>query len=426
MDEAASPHQRDDRVPAPTDAARDGAPVHIMSGPPRLGQIEPRERAGAQTGRKYEYQYERTARAALDLLTDAAKHVCVYCDWHDDYVVETGDPPTRYVFHQVKGRKSSQGPWTFSEFFGVVMNKAKKPSKRTATMKADAVAPRMMQHYRKFSDNCAGVAFVTNAGLDPALSEFLEAIGASADISALPSDVRIAFDHLAGAYAATDPPLAPSADALFTWLRGLSVQTDQGNLEDANTALLELAGVVVDYSEIDLHLLQAKQIAREIVNRVRTKVGHCTTVVPAADRQLRHDKGIVVAELLTELSLSPDAYEELKAGASREAVKTLSRLHRYCLKHKMEAHIVPICGFKGLWDTWRTIERHFLKSADYVLLENKANEVLKTDLKIDQMVAEAKVIAKQFAGLTATPLTPEHVMGLIFSLAAQAEAERNA
>ena len=65
MDEAASPHQRDDRVPAPTDAARDGAPVHIMSGPPRLGQIEPRERAGAQTGRKYEYQYERTARAAL-------------------------------------------------------------------------------------------------------------------------------------------------------------------------------------------------------------------------------------------------------------------------------------------------------------------------------------------------------------------------
>ena len=42
------------------------------------------------------------------------------------------------------------------------------------------------------------------------------------------------------------------------------------------------------------------------------------------------------------------------------------------------------------------------------------------------MVAEAKDIAKQFAGLTATPLTPEHVMGLIFSLAAQAEAERNA
>lgn len=42
----------------------------MSSGGPRLGQVEPRERAGAQTGRKYEYQYERTARAALDLLAD--------------------------------------------------------------------------------------------------------------------------------------------------------------------------------------------------------------------------------------------------------------------------------------------------------------------------------------------------------------------
>jgi hypothetical protein len=38
------------------------------------------------------------------------------------------------------------------------------------------------------------------------------------------------------------------------------------------------------------------------------------------------------------------------------------------------------------------------------------------------VVAEAKDIAKQFTGLTATPLTPEHVMGLVFSLAAEAEA----
>jgi len=74
----------------------------------RLGEVEPRERAGAQTGRKYEYQYERTARASLDLLVDSCKQVCVYCDWHDDYVAEVGDSPTRYVFHQVKGRSTSQ------------------------------------------------------------------------------------------------------------------------------------------------------------------------------------------------------------------------------------------------------------------------------------------------------------------------------
>src|SRR5258706_14415495 len=95
----------------------------MVGGEQRLGQIEPRERVGAQTGRKYEYQYERTARAALDLLVDRLKYVCVYCDWHDDYVIEVGGLPTRYVFHQVKGRQSSPGPWTFRDFFGVAQKK---------------------------------------------------------------------------------------------------------------------------------------------------------------------------------------------------------------------------------------------------------------------------------------------------------------
>jgi Cap4 dsDNA endonuclease len=394
----------------------------MVRGGARLGQIEPRERAGAQTGRKYEYQYERTALAALALLADGPKHVCVYCDWHDDYVVEIGDPPTRYVFHQVKGRKSSQGPWTFGEFFGVAMKKAKTASKKAATVKTSAVVPLMLLHHTNFSDTCAGLAFVTNAGLDPTLSGFLETISRSDTEAGLPEGARIAFDYIARAYTAAAPPMAPSATDLFTWLRGLKVHTDQGQLEDTDAALLELADVVVEYSEIDLLQRQAKQIAREIVNRVRGKVAHCTTVVPTSDEQLRHDKGIVITELLNVLSLSAQAYEELKAGAGRDTVKTLSRLQRFCVKHGMEEFLVSICEFKASWDTWRTIERHFLKSTDYVLLEGKAHEVLRARLPIDRIVGEAKDICTQFAGLTVTPLSPEHVMGLIFSLAAQSEA----
>ena len=285
-----------------------------MSGGPRLGHIEPRERVGAQTGRKYEYQYERTARAALDLLADGPKQVCVYCDWHDDYVVETGDPPTRYVFHQVKGRKSSQGPWTFSEFFGVLKKKAKARSKKPATVKADAIVPLMLLHHKNFSDSCGGLAFVTNAGLDPVLSEFLEAIGRTDSEAALPEEAQIAFQHIARAYSATDPKLAPSASDLFGWLRGLKVYTDQGQLADNDAALLELANVVSEFSEIELLQRQAKQIAREIVNRVRVKVAHSTTVVPTSDEQLRLDKGIVVTELLGVLSLSAEAYEQLNVS----------------------------------------------------------------------------------------------------------------
>jgi hypothetical protein len=132
----------------------------MSSGAPRLGHIEPRERAGAQTGRKYEYQYERTARAALDLLADDEKHVCVYCDWHDDYVVETGLPSTHYIFHQVKGRKSSQGPWKFSELFGVQMKKSPTPSKHPPVVSTDAILPLMLLHHRNFGDKWGGLAFL--------------------------------------------------------------------------------------------------------------------------------------------------------------------------------------------------------------------------------------------------------------------------
>ena len=274
----------------------------------------------------------------------------------------------------------------------------------------------------RWRSRLVGVAFVTNAGLDPALSEFLQMIAQSNSEAEIPDPERAAFQHVARAYAAAAPPLASSSADLFKWLQGLKVHTDQGQLEDSEAALLELANVVENYSEIDLLQRQAKQIAREIVGHVRTKVAHSTTVIPTSDEHLRRDKGIVITELLNMLSLSTPAYELLKAGQGRDTVKTLSRLQRFCQKNNLQQHLEGMCDFKAQWDVWRTIERHFLSSADYMLLENKANQVLQAGLTIDKVIAEAKDIAKQFVGVTATQLSAEHVLGLIFSLAAQAEA----
>ena len=83
---------------------------------------------------------------------------------------------------------------------------------------------------------------------------------------------------------------------------------------------------------------------------MRCKVAHHTTFVPTSDEQLRRDKGIVITELRKVLSLSSQAYEALKAGAGRDAVKTLSRLQRFCKKHGLEDSIVRICEFKARWD----------------------------------------------------------------------------
>jgi hypothetical protein len=398
----------------------------------KLGEIEPRERAGSQTARKYEYQYERTARATLNLLTSQQKHLCVYCDWHDDYVVELESSTAAYEFHQVKGRKLSQGPWSFREFFGIPLpaspNPTKAPSKTSLIPKVqkpikvtvDAIFTRMVGHRRNFGGACSALAFITNAGIEPSLSGFLTTIKAAGSSAELVGETKALFERLGQAYVAAK--LVDTAETLHLWLGELRVFTDQGNLESSEAALLELADVIVEFSEIDLLQRQSKQIAREVVSLVRRKVAHTTTLVPAAEDTLRQDKGLVISDILKTLSLSSQAYEQLKKGDSADAVKTLSRLQRYCEKHQWSGHLVNICDFKARWDVWRTVERHALGKSDYILLEEQAMSLLRQNPSLNKLVAEAKDIAKQFAGLTSTVLTPENVMGLFFSLAAQSES----
>jgi hypothetical protein len=131
----------------------------------------------------------------------------------------------------------------------------------------------------------------------------------------------------------------------------------------------------------------------------------------------------VVTDLLSVLSLSTNAYKALQGGVSSDAVKTISRLQRFCDKNPVwQKQIVAISEFKARWDIWRTVERHNVSGSDFLLLENRANEVLKGDMTIEKVVSEAKDIAKQFDLIGVTPLTPEDVMGLIFSKAALSEA----
>jgi hypothetical protein len=387
----------------------------------RLGEILPRERAGADTGRRYEYQYQQTARAALTLLDDGVKHVCVYCDWHDDYVIEIGDPPTRYLFHQVKSRNSSQGPWTFTQFFGVRKRTEPKPTREPPVVSPGAIAPTMLGHHRTFSDSCQGVAFVTNTGIHPDLGHFLTQLREASTLSELTGEARAAFEHIARAYVAAAEPLTGSADELFAWMRGITIYQDQGNITNETIALIEIGMQVEEFSEIPLLQRESLLIARQIVSRVRAKATYKATAVPVPDATLRAEKGIIVDDLLKVLSLSQAGYEALKRGESKDTVKTLSRVQRYCREHQLEDVVAQVCRFKADWGLWRTMERHFILSANYVLLVQRAKAILTGGYEMTRMIEEARVVAAEFSKHTATPLSAEAVLGLLFSLVTDTE-----
>ena len=356
----------------------------------------------------------------LDLLDHEQKHVCIYCDWHDDFVVERGDPPTRYVFHQVKGRKTGYGAWKFLDFFGLTKRETPSiPAKVTFSRKA--IVPLMLLHHDNFKAGCEGLAFVTNTGIEPQLESFMNALKVAGTLADLSGTERNAFDHIAKAYLAGKSALAPSPDALFERIRAISLWLDEGHLDDESVAIRELVDLIHTYSEIDLSYSQSKNIAREVINKVRLKAHHDKTVIPATDDHLRSEKGIVVTELLVLLSLSTDGYNALRRGDAPADVKTLSRLQRYCERINRKELTPFVCSAKADWVAWRTAERHLMDPLDFVALLNRAKAIVAAQYEFRDMIKEARLIAKEFEGMTSTALNDTHVLGLMFSLIADAE-----
>ncbi|MFN7982998.1 MAG: hypothetical protein U0Q11_14160 [Vicinamibacterales bacterium] len=226
---------------------------------------------------------------------------------------------------------------------------------------------------------------------------------------------------MARGYIEAEEPLAASSEELFAWMRRITVYKDKGNITDETLALIEIGVRVEEFSEIPLQQQESLLIARQIVGRVRAKATHKATVVPAADVVLRAEKGIIVDDLLKVLSLSQAGYYELKAGKSGDTIKTLSRLQRYCRDNGLEDVVAQVCRFKADWGIWRTTERHFILSANYILLVQRARFILHGGFDMARMVEEATVIAAEFSKHTASPLTAEAVLGLLFSLVTNTE-----
>jgi hypothetical protein len=398
----------------------------------RLGDVAPSDKVGPLTGRQYEYQHEQTTMGALEMLAQHDRH-CVYCEWHDDFVVEVNpDISLRYHFHQVKSKSLSQGPWSFHELFGVSAPRARRKGARPTTNNAkpkaivvgeDAILHRLLTHDGAFGMACGGLMFVTNAGIDPIAQKLLDGVASASSLSDLATDARDLFDHLVRGYCTGLPPRVPSPDALFGFLKRFAVASEQGSLR-ADAALNDICDRVFEYSEIDLKTYERKQIARQLVQLIRAKATDTSVRLPVDEATLRSKKGIVVAEVLAVLSLSHEGFLALKqAGAGKDLVRTLSRLERFCRTSGLEQFTSQICAFKAKWDVWRTKYRHQLADADHMTVLSKAREILAATKTPADVVRLAKEAAEAL-----TPTLPggirlagDEMVGLVFSLAADAE-----
>lgn len=376
------------------------------------------EQVGARTGELYEYQYHQVANATLLLLDGGA--LCIYCEWHDDYVAEGTDP--LYSFHQVKTRAKKYGPWKISEFFGT--------PKRTKTKKPKAADNgsfflKMFRTWLNFRKTHTQSLLVTDNDLDPDFQDIVSAVWSASALELLSEAQKGLFAFLVASISQVCPEL--TTIELFEFLKRFRVQPAMGPSDDLDACKAIIADKLTDASEVDLRLSEARQMAMSLVDLIRRK-SQTKVQIPIEEDKLRLAKGVTLAELLGLLSLSPEGYQELRASG-RDAVRALSRLHRLCRKFGFPETVIPnMCRLRADWLVWLRRNRATLQPLDELELKQAAAHMLRAQTNPDTTFAHLIAQAREFAEhkwtalRTDRPLTGELMVGYALDLAVEAQS----
>lgn len=387
---------------------------------PALHQVTPREQVGAQTGSLYEYQYHQAAAGTLSLIDDS-KVVCVYCEWHDDFVSEAAED-RGYAFHQVKTRTASSSAWNFSSFFGL-----RGRSKKTV-QPSDPTSPfaHLWDHTQKFGRLCSRFVFVTNGAVSDDLRDLLTAISASTAADQLPEEQKGQFDRLLAG--ATQSLAGVNEVSLFTFLSKLTIEDGIGAANDLKSCRVLIAMKIYQASEVDLLISEAEKIGNDLVALVRERSHRTLPALPASREELQAAKGIVLGNLLSVLSLSEEGYRQLRAGG-RESVVALSRLTRLCKRTKIPNAVVPtLCQLRAEYSAWWLEARDRVEGTEVVALKTACADLLHAHtadkLSWPDLLTQTKAVAAKYAPAinSPRPLTDELVLGLILDLAVESEA----
>jgi hypothetical protein len=396
------------------------ADADSVDGPNELYEVEPREQVGAVTGLRYDFQYHQAAAAALQVLDDTDV-ACVYCEWHDDYVIEAAGILS-YRFHQVKTRSASQGPWRVNEFFGIPGKRNGKPRTGAA---ADSIFARYFDHIGRFGTRCELFVFVTDAGITIEFDELLRQCHGNDSLLALSLAQQVEVGRIHASLHLTFATI--TANDLFAFLKRLRITPAIGSLANIQDCRTLIGGRILELSEVDLTQSQSQKIGADIVAAVRERSQRVMTALPDSVAALRAAKGLVIDDLLSLLSLSAEGYRELKAGG-RTTVVALSRLQRLLRRSAIPTNAIPgLCRLKASWDAWWITQRHVLNALDVMAMKAECSWALSIhstgNLDFNGLRSEALAIATKFgAVLTPTePLTDELIFGLMLSLAVEAE-----
>ena len=318
---------------------------------------KPREVAGRDMIARLNMQFQAAAYAALAILEDADTDR-VYCDWHDDYVVRkvTAAGPA-FHFYQVKTKRKANEQWSTLQVFA--LKKRQGDDAKSLEQIESSFAGKLFVHSITFGDRCHGITFLTNIQFEDELLELVEELRSGAWTSAHAKFLTSKFPAIFSKAAAfTDVEMRK----VFENFRLEAAKHIGFDLRDFAMAARD---AIHRYSEIDLTQAETSGIAQGLIELVHRK-SHSEVLSGMTADELGAAVGVSLDDLLDVLSISPDAYNVLRAGGDPYALKHASVIQRTMKAVGASDQAIEFLSQKKVeWDIWLRNARHSIP--DYEL-----------------------------------------------------------
>lgn len=383
-----------------------------------LTSEKPREKTGRDTTLRFDYQHRFAAEAALEILEDNGM-VCVYCDYHDDFVTQRlANNSDAFEFVQVKTNKKEKHQFDFPDVFGIP-----KTSKGKANP-SRSFGGKLFYHQLAFKDQCSDVTLLTNVFVVDDIETLINDVKSVTSISDLAGESKKWFDKILTSYKSHFNVI--DSQIVFDFLKKFKIRSNAGSLndDDKNHSAIFLKKIF-DFSEVTLNQAEAYKIYAELISKVREKSMKELDEKITPD-ELKNKAGIVLDDLLSVLSITKSGYQILKSGGDQNAIRSTSRLQRFLQARGATQEMIEIaCHAKVSWDNWIRENRHAIGHTDLLLLTTRCSDIIRNqnalNRSVDDLIAEFETISQLFSGKLDYVISKDLVFGLFLSLVVKGE-----
>ncbi len=322
--------------------------------------IQPAEDVGRDTLSRYDMQFQAAAFAALQVLEGQGVD-CVFCDYHDDFVVrKVVGGKTTYHFFQVKTKGKLNHQWSLNEVFALKL-KGQKPDSDSFKKIQQSFGGRLLVHGIVFDEACVEATLLSNVHFK---DDVVETVSQLRDKLPESKSAKFLSEHFSAIFEIS-PVLSDEKSRELLSKISLMPSVNYIDQEGERFAV-ETRSAIYKYSEIDLTFFETKELSNGLIDLIFKKSK--APLQGIAPDQIATRVGVGLDDLLEVLSISRAAYDALSKGEEPNILKQASAIHRWLKGSGAGDSMIEFASQQKVnWDLWMRSARH-----NYSLLDLNA------------------------------------------------------